>query len=380
MKLSELRVIIYCDAAAARNGVGSYYVDLVDNLEDELASIRLIAPDRPPRRWLSMPLPGDRTQQIALPSLTELKRITEQERPHVAIVATPGPYGFFGARLARSRGIPILYGFHTDYVALSKLYWTRLFAWLSRSYLQRVNSILFRYADVVLAHSDHMVDMARELGARRVELAATLLPAGFDQVPAAPRGQLTKVLFVGRLAAEKRIDRLLDAARKLPDIQFSIAGRGPLSSQVEAAAASQANVHHLGWLERSAIPDCLAEHDLLVLPSDVESFGTVALEALACARPALVSDQCGIGEWPDLRAALYFFSPEQPDALADALYSIAAQPSDQQIEKALAGHRAYVQLARQGKAQWAELLRELAAPASRKPRPSHPHPTDTTGR
>jgi len=364
MNSSELRLMIFCDAAIARNGVGSYYGDLLENLSPVAARVRLIAPDRSPRRWLTLPLPGDRTQQIALPSPRLLKRLFLQDRPQVVIVATPGPYGFLGSRLAKTHGVPIVYGFHTDYVKLSEMYWGRLFGWLSKTYLERMNRFLFRRSAVVLAHSEHMVQMARTLGAGRVELAATLLPAAFQQEPTPPRGALGKVLFIGRLAAEKRIDRLLDAAQALPAIEFSLAGQGPLSATIRRAAETRANVRYLGWLPRERVPGCLIEHDLLVLPSDVESFGTVALEALACGRPALVSTRCGIGEWPEFRELLYFFDPETPNGLIRALQAAAEESEDQRVRRALAGHLAYGRLAEQGRSQWCDLLLDLARNAA----------------
>src|SRR5699024_957109 len=119
----ELRVLICCDAAIERNGVGSYYADLIDQIGDSLAAIELIAPGRGPRPLASFPLPGDRSQRIALPAPWRMAQIFDALRPHVVIVATPGPAGMIGARLARRRGLPFIYGFHTHFEALSALYW-----------------------------------------------------------------------------------------------------------------------------------------------------------------------------------------------------------------------------------------------------------------
>ncbi|NBD95940.1 MAG: glycosyltransferase [Gammaproteobacteria bacterium] len=357
---SDLRVLISCDAAVERNGVGSYYGDLIEQLSDRLAAIKLIAPGHGPKPWLSFPLPGDRTQQAALPSPMRMRAAFRDFAPDVVVIATPGPYGMSGARLARRAGVPFIYGFHTHFEALSALYWGRLMTRLATHYLESRNRKLFEQSALVLAHSDSMVKLARDLGARRAELAATLLPARFDEAPEPRSGPVRNFLFVGRLAAEKRIDRLLDAAAKRPELSFSFAGRGPLTDAVIEAEQRLDNVHHLGWVERDRIPALLAEHDALVLPSDVESFGTVALEAVACARPALVSRHCGIGEWPQLAPALYRFDPVQDGALVHALDALVDLDEDERMAQARAGVEAYAAIREQGRERWLTTLIEVA--------------------
>lgn len=357
---SDLRILICCDAMVERNGVGSYYGDLIQHLAPVVDHIELIAPGHGPDSWMSIPLPGDATQRIAMPSLTRLKRRFREVNPNVAIVATPGPYGLLGARYAGQRRVPVIYGFHTDFESLSRMYWGRFFGPMTLSYLKAMNNVLFKRACLVLAHSESMVETARRLGARRVELAATLLPSQFDAPPAPLRATVERVLFVGRLAAEKRIDRLLAAAAERPQLEFSFAGQGPLSESLQAAAGGMDNVNHLGWLPRERIPACLAEHDLLVLPSDVESFGTVALEAIACKRTPLVSRHCGIGDWQELEPALFRFDPAGPDALIQALDRIREQSLEEREARARKGLEAYRAVSRRGREQWLETLTSVA--------------------
>ena len=59
------------------------------------------------------------------------------------------------------------------------------------------------------------------------------------------------------------------------------------------------------------------EMDALILPSTVESFGTIALEAMARARPVLVSSACGILSWDLLSRGI--FRIQEGEHLADAL-------------------------------------------------------------
>jgi len=121
--------------------------------------------------------------------------------------------------------------------------------------------------------------------------------------PRAPSG-VRSVLFAGRLAAEKNLEGLLDAARALPGLRFAIAGDGPQRALVEAAAAELPNVDYIGWLDREGLLAAMDAHDALILPSHVESFGTIALEAMARQRLVVVSDACGIADWQELAQAL----------------------------------------------------------------------------
>ncbi len=356
----RLRVLICCDAAIERNGVGSYYGDLIEQIGDSVEAIELIAPEHGPKPLVSFPLPGDRTQRAALPTGWRMARVFDELEPQVVIIATPGPYGMTGARLARRRGIPFIYGFHTHFEALSELYWGRLMTAVATRYLKSRNRKLFERATLTLAHSESMVELARKLGARRAELAATLLPGRFDRSPEPKSGPVERVLFVGRLAAEKRIDRLLDAAVRRPGLTFSFAGHGPLTETVAIAAREHKNIRHLGWVRRESIPDLLAEHDALVLPSDVESFGTVALEAIACARPALVSTHCGISEWPQLDPVLYRFDPDEPDAMVRALDALIELPEEERRARAEQGVTAYAAIRDEGRRAWLDTLAEVA--------------------
>jgi len=59
-----------------------------------------------------------------------------------------------------------------------------------------------------------------------------------------------------------------------------------------------------------------------VLNTGIETFGSIALEAMARGRPALVSKAAGIHDWPSLRPGLVPFTPGE--SLADCLRSLQA--------------------------------------------------------
>ncbi len=83
---------------------------------------------------------------------------------------------------------------------------------------------------------------------------------------------------------------------KLPAVLLMV-GDGPERSSAEYAAFNHAlggKVHFLG--KRDDIEELTACSDLLLLPSDIESFGLAALEAMVNAVPVLVSKVGGLPE------------------------------------------------------------------------------------
>ena len=115
------------------------------------------------------------------------------------------------------------------------------------------------------------------------------------------------VLFAGKLVALKRPSDIV-AAVKLANaqginIEVLAAGAGPLEQELVAAAQkADVRLHLIGFCNQSEMPSAYAACDVLVLPSDRESWGLVANEALACGKPVLISDAAGCA--PDMAAHL----------------------------------------------------------------------------
>lgn len=370
--LPGLRVAIVSDAAPERNGVGTYHRDLATHLRRSVGRVELLCPeygDAPLPQWLSVPLPGDSTQRLGLPSPIELKRRLVEVRPHAVVVATPGVHGLLGARYAGALGARLVYVMHTHYENLTKLYWRGLMRPVNQAYLRTANRHLLQRADCVAGVSEEMRALAEAGGAAAAStrLVGTLLPRRFLERPLPARGDdLRRVLFLGRLAAEKRVGTLIEAAAALPERQFFIAGEGPLRPQVEAAAARLHNLAYLGWINRDEVLDVLDGSDMLVLPSQVEAFGTVALEALARGVLTLVSPGSGIRDWQNLGRAL--FTIGEGESVTEAIVRVSAVDPVLRRRKAGLGVAAARAMADDTLRQWLELL----APSQRSAaEPSH---------
>jgi glycosyltransferase involved in cell wall biosynthesis len=108
-------------------------------------------------------------------------------------------------------------------------------------------------------------------------------------------------VFIGALDAAhhfKRVDLLLRVVASLDGIRphLLVVGGGDLQPTYERLAQDlgiAGLVHFAGPVAQRDLPPYIAAGDLLVLPSDVESFGLVLIEAMACGRPVIATDLPG---------------------------------------------------------------------------------------
>lgn len=354
----SLRVAVFSDALKDRNGVDAYYRDLICHLRPWVDTIDLLSPnpkDGDLRSFLAMPLPGDSTQQVIFPHLFRLYRRIQAIRPNVVISATNGPFGIIGIQVARHYDAPFLAGFHTHIEGLCEMYWSTIVGGVTRRFMESQNRLLFHYARTVVVNSHRMRESAAALSRTPVAVVGTPIAHPFLHTPVRrPAPSLKRVFFAGRLAMEKNIFAVIEAARHLPELRFTIAGDGPLREPVEAAANRIPNLEYVGHVAREKMVDLIDAHDLLVLPSDLEAFGTIALEAMARQRLVLVSRHCGILSWPELSKGIYHFGGDE--TLADAINRIAAIDPPLREKKAREARKAAIALNQAAIAQWLDLL------------------------
>lgn len=329
MMKSDLRILFIVDAIQGRNGVGTYFQDLVNHLRTRVSRVELVAPDlhNPhPCQGASLPMPGDATQRVFLPRMRKMTLLAMEMQPHVIIVPGPGLFALAGFWLASKLGIPVCMTHQTDYSKLVNLYWKGPTGHFAQTMLSWTNLFMFRGSATIATINKGMASQLRSMGIPHPHLVGTSLAPEFINTPISePRDNIKKILFVGRLAAEKNLDQFLDLAAKRSDIEFTIAGDGPLRGMVEKQVKCLPNLTFLGWCPRRTVREQVDGHDLLILPSSVEAFGTVALEAMARKRLVLTTPACGINEWQNLAKGLVVM--EENESLPAALERIERIPA-----------------------------------------------------
>ncbi len=158
---------------------------------------------------------------------------------------------------------------------------------------------------------------AEDTGSVRAELAAR-----HDMATDAPL-----VVCVGRLCRQKGQDVLLRAwdavGRRVPGARLVLVGDGPDGERLRAAAPRSV-------LFAGAVADAAPWYqaaDLVVLPSRGEGMALAPLEAMACARPVVVTDVDGAREsLPPSLADRCLVPPEDPRALARTMAALLLDP------------------------------------------------------
>jgi len=143
-----------------------------------------------------------------------------------------------------------------------------------------------------------------------------------------------RILTVGRLSPEKGQVFLLQALKALKDrrlaFRCTIVGDGPLRSRLIETVKSLGladRVNFTGAVGQDKLHDHYRNADIFVLPSLSEGLPVVLMEAMACGLPIVASRITGIPELVSEGKHGLLVTPGKPETIADALQSLADDPS-----------------------------------------------------
>ena len=108
-----------------------------------------------------------------------------------------------------------------------------------------------------------------------------------------PRTGPFSLLAVGRFAAEKRQDVIIEAVRRSrhrDEIRLTLSGWGPLEAELKRLASTLPNGAEIGFLSREALLERYRTADLFVHAGEVELEGMSVLESMSSGLPALIAD------------------------------------------------------------------------------------------
>ena len=156
---------------------------------------------------------------------------------------------------------------------------------------------------------------AESLEAARVSAPAFVVPNSLDMKQESSReeGALVRaqigipdsaplLLFVGRFHRVKRLDVAVAALAALESAHLLLVGPdeeklGPSLREQAAFSGCSGRLHFLPLQSPASLQGIHAAADLFIMPSDRESFGMAAAEAMAAGLPVLVSNGVPIGRW-----------------------------------------------------------------------------------
>ena len=235
----------------------------------------------------AVPLPGYKEVRVGLPKPFELRARWLKRRPDAIYVATESPLGKSALKAANALGIPVASGFHTNFHQYMEQYGMGGFQPMAMAYLKNFH----QRADCTLTPSRDMVDRLATEGFQNVYL----LGRGVDTDLFAPEKRCESLraqwgartatpvaVMVGRVAPEKNFALAMKTFEQMrqtfPDVQCVVIGDGPLR---EKLALKFPWVHFAGVQSGEQLAKHYASADVLIFPSETETFGNVLLEAMA---------------------------------------------------------------------------------------------------
>ncbi|MFE7097208.1 glycosyltransferase family 4 protein [Streptomyces erythrochromogenes] len=266
------------------------------------------------------------------------------------------------ALAARLRRQPFVLHFHLDVDASGRL------GGLLPAYKKHVFGRVARAAAAVIVLTEQQARFVEEtyrVPPARVHVVPNGVgPEFFRPAPApaaTPVGAATatgtlrplRLLYVGRLSAQKNVARLLDAISLAESpVGLRIVGGGELDADLRARATALGlgeRVEFTGPLYDADLLAAYADADVFVLPSDREGMPLAALEAMAAALPVVATDVPGNTEL--LRGVGLLAAPD-PVSLAAAVDRLASDP-------ALRGRMAASSAERARRHTWEEVTRQV---------------------
>lgn len=338
----QLRVAVVTETYPPEvNGVAMTLSRLVDGLVHRGHQVQLVRPrqGRQDRGNASdveevlatgFPIPRYAGLRLGLPANRALIKTWSRQRPDVVHVVTEGPLGLSAVAAARKLQLPITSGFHTNFHAYTHHYGV---GWLQRplaAYLRHFHN----RTDATLVPTGQL--------ARELETAGytnlRVLARGVDTVLFHPQHRSNflrrswgcdgdepglAVLCVGRMAPEKNLSLVLEAfeaiRRQRPHSRLIFVGDGPVRGPLQ-----QHHPQHVyaGMRSGADLAAHYASADLFLFPSLTETFGNVALEALASGLPVVAFDRAAAGEL--IRSGENGFLAPPDDAAAFVAAAVAA--------------------------------------------------------
>jgi glycosyltransferase involved in cell wall biosynthesis len=236
------------------------------------------------------------------------------------------------------RRIPLVIRLHGDRYTFHK-YTPGLRMTLDVRLSRALQRFALRRARLLLSPSQaHAREVAQELHAD--DASIRIIPNCFDlaEIPSSvsdSRDENT-VLYVGRLEQVKGIPLLLAAGQlvvqKFPGARFILAGSSHPSlpkEDIDAMIRSyslQNHVEQLGHVPQQELIRLYRKASLCVIPSHYESFGLVALEAMACGVAVVASQTGGLPEVIENGSTGLLVPPGDANALAEAIGQLLSDP------------------------------------------------------
>ncbi len=268
------------------------------------------------------PLPMYPELTLALPR-PAIGEVLEKFNPDIIHVVNPAVLGLAGIIHSKIHNIPLVASYHTHLPQYLQHYGLGMLEGLLWELLKAGHN----QAALNLCTSTAMVEELTARGIERVDLwqrgvdTELFHPSlGSEQM----RQKLSQnnleaplLLYVGRLSAEKEIERIKPILEGIPEARLALVGDGPHREALEKHFVGT-HTYFVGYLTGTDLASAFASADAFVFPSRTETLGLVLLEAMAAGCPVVAARSGGIPDIVTDGVNGYLFEPKSDDAGAIA--------------------------------------------------------------
>ena len=266
----------------------------------------------------AMPLPLYPELKLGLPGPAVSDKL-EEFKPDLVHVVNPAVLGLGGIWLAKTNNIPLIASYHTHLPKYLEHYGMGMLEPLLWELLKAAHN----QALLNLCTSTAMVNELEDKGIQRT----ALWQRGVDTENFRPELRSEKMreklfgkyqntdsllIYVGRLSAEKQIERIKPVLDNIPGACLALVGDGPYRGQLEKIFENT-KTNFIGYLSGEELASAYASGDIFLFPSSTETLGLVLLEAMAAGCPVIGANKGGIPDIIDDGINGCLYNPDEKD-------------------------------------------------------------------
>ncbi|MGV9293942.1 glycosyltransferase [Amycolatopsis sp. NPDC003676] len=345
MPHSRLRIVIGADTFPPDvNGAAHFAERLARGLSARGREVHILTPQRaevpdPDAGYTLHYVPSHRTPfhptfRFSTPRRARrtAAELLDDLRPDVVHVQSHFSVGRGLLAAAEERGVPAVATNHfmpenlLGFVSLPEPVTSALTRWAWRDFVR-----VFRRAGVVTTPTPRAAQLLEEKGfPGPVAVVSCGIDLGHyapvDPAPADP----VRVLFVGRLDAEKNVDDLLRALPKVPTLHATLIGDGSCRTELEHLAARldvADRVTFRGFVPDAELVRAYRTSHLFCMPGTAELQSLATMEAMAAGLPVLAADAMALPHLVTPGRTGWLYPPGETEVLGERLLELTSDPA-----------------------------------------------------
>lgn len=338
-----MRIALFSETFLPKvDGIVTRLRHTVEHLQRQGDQVLVVSPDGGIKEYkgakiygvTGFPLPLYPELKLALPR-PSIGVTLEEFQPDLIHVVNPAVLGLAGLYYAKVMGIPLVASYHTHLPQYLQHYGLGMLEGLMWELIKASHN----QAQLNLCTSTAMVQQLRERGIERLDL----WQRGVDTETFQPhllcpkmrshlsqgRPETPLLLYVGRLSAEKEIERIKPVLEAIPGARLALVGDGPHRNNLEKHFAGTPT-HFVGYLQGLELAQAFASSDAFVFPSRTETLGLVLLEAMAAGCPVVAAGSGGITDIVTDGVNGYLFDPADEYGAISATKRLLGQQAERE--------------------------------------------------